>query len=116
MSRRIACVGLVLVSAWCGGVVPGSAQSPAPARPPLTVTSPNGTLVVTLGLGDHLTWAVSARGQEILRPSRLGLVLADGPTLGTKPVVASTTPQRVNQTLRTVVRIKRAEVLDRFNA
>jgi alpha-glucosidase len=91
-----------------------SAQTLMAANPPLTVTSPNGAIVVTLGLGDQLTWAVSDRGKDVLRPSRLALVLADR-TLGKKAALTSTTPRSVNQVLRPVVRIKRADISDRFN-
>jgi alpha-glucosidase len=70
---------------------------------------------VTVGLGDHLTWSVALRGKVIVAPSRLGMTLASGPVLGAKPVVSATRTRAVDQVLRPVVRIKRAEVRDRFN-
>ncbi len=93
----------------------GVAQKAGRAVPPLTVTSPNGALVVTVGVGEQLTWSVTLRGRAILLPSRIGMTLADGQVLGAKPVVSATTTRAADQLLRPVVRIKRAEVRDHYN-
>jgi alpha-glucosidase len=79
------------------------------------VASPDGALVVTIGLGEQLTWSVALRGKVIVGPSRLGLTLATGQVLGAQPLVMATSTRSVDQVLRPVVRIKRAEVRDRFN-
>src|SRR3972149_8690431 len=63
--------------------LPLAAQQRAVA--PLTVSSPAGALVVTVGLGDQLTWGVTLRGRAVLLPSRLGLTLAPGPGPGARP-------------------------------
>ena len=92
-----------------------SAPSARASAAPLTVASPNGALVVTVGVGDQLTWSVSLRGRAVLLPSRLGMTLASGQVLGAKPVVTVTKTRTVDQVLRPVVRIKRAEVRDHYN-
>lgn len=85
------------------------------ATAPLTVASPNGALVVTIGTGAQLTWSLSLRGRVLLSPSRVALTLDDGRVLGAAPRVTRTTTRKVDQVLRPVVRYKRAEVPDRFN-
>ncbi len=106
-----------------------AAAALAPAQSstdPLTVASPDGAIVVTVAAGDELTWAVSAGGREILRPSPIGLTLAGGldrrspsggggRVLGARAVVSATSSRRVDEVLRPVVRVKRAEIRDRFN-
>jgi len=88
---------------------------------PLTVASPDGAIVVKVGTGDQLTWAVSAGGREILRPSAIGLSLEGGSVggggrvLGAGPVITGTSTRSVDDVLRPVVRVKRAEIRDRFN-
>jgi alpha-glucosidase len=93
-------------------------SAPVAAQPhiePLTVTSPNRALTVTIGTEGRLTWAVSFRGRPLLRPSRIAMTLADGRVLGASPVVSGTTTGSQDQVLRPVVRVKRAEVRDRYN-
>jgi alpha-glucosidase len=108
----IAALAALLVIASSEGV----AQKASRAAAPLTVTSPNGALSVTVGVGEQLTWAVTLRGKTILKPSRLGITLADGQVLGAKPVVKATSTSAVDDVLRPVVRVKRAEVRDHYNA
>lgn len=88
---------------------------PLNARQSFSVTSPNGAIVVTLGTGEALTWAVSVRGRPVLEPSRIALRLADGRTLGQQPRVSETSTRSVDSVLKPVVRVKRAEVRDHFN-
>ncbi|MFA6167860.1 MAG: glycoside hydrolase family 97 catalytic domain-containing protein, partial [Gemmatimonadaceae bacterium] len=123
MNRRTSIAALVLAGAALGvpRVAPAQAKGGA-AVPlvraggsPLTVASPNGALVVTVGVGEQLTWSVTLRGRAVLLPSRIGMTLAGGQVLGAKPVVSATSTRAVDQILRPVVRIKRAEVRDHFN-
>ena len=120
--------------AWCGAVavafavleVPQPLLAQASSRTPdraaraasapasLTVASPNGALLVTVGLGEQLTWSVTLRDRVILHPSRLGMTLGSGQALGVRPVVKSTRTRIVDQVLKPVVRIKRAEIRDHF--
>ncbi len=100
---------------FIGAAVAASASAQVPAQAPLTVASPNGALVVTVGIGEQLTWAVALRDKVILQPSRLSMTLAGGQVLGARPIVQATRTRTVDQRLAPVVRIKRAEVRDRFN-
>jgi alpha-glucosidase len=79
------------------------------------VASPNGTLVATVGVDGQLTFAVSLRGREIVRPSRISMTLDGGSVLGANPVLASSSSRSVDQVLKPVVRIKRATVRDHYN-
>ena len=120
-ARRVVLAGIVGSLLLAPQVV--AAQSRGPSSPgrrasgaaPLTVSSPNGALTVTIGLGDQLTWAVTLRDKPILNPSRIGLLLAGGQMLGARPVVKKTVTRSVDQILRPVVRVKRAEVRDHYN-
>jgi len=95
--------------------LPAAIPAQAPAPPPLAVASPDGALVVSIGTGAQVTWSVTLRGKVILLPSRLGMTLAGGKVLGADPVVTNTGTRRVDQVLTPVVRVKRAQVRDRFN-
>ena len=107
-----------------GAQAPRAATAGGPAlsaAEPLTVSSPDGALTVTVGTGAQLTWSVALRGRVIVQPSRIGLTLAASQpggaptTLGANSVVANTTSRAVDQVLKPVVRVKRAEVRDHFN-
>ncbi len=54
-------------------------------------------------------------GKPVLLPSSIGLTLDAGRVIGALPKVRATTTRTVDQVLRPVVRVKRAEVRDRFN-
>jgi alpha-glucosidase len=88
------------------------AQQPGP----LQVTSPDGALVVTIASGERLTYAVRHRGRDLILPSPLGLTLSDGTVLGAQPIVSSSKSWTVDEVLKPVVRVKRAEVRDHYNA
>jgi len=113
--RTLSRPGLAVLAALVvGTLAPGMAAAQA-APGPLTVTSPNRALTVTVGTEGRLTWAVSFRGRPLLRPSRIAMTLGDGRVLGAAPVVSGTTTRSQDQVLRPVVPAKRAEVRDRYN-
>ena len=95
-------------------VPPSEALAQQPG--PLQVTSPDGALVVTIASGERLTYAVRHRGRDLILPSPLGLTLSDGTVLGAQPIVSSSKSWTVDEVLKPVVRVKRAEVRDHFNA
>jgi len=111
-SLGLAALGALVLATLAAGK---AAAQPQPDREPLSVTSPNRALTVTLATEGRLTWAVSFRGRPLLRPSRIALTLADGRVLGASPVVSGTTTRSQDQVLRPVVRVKRAEIRDRYN-
>lgn len=71
--------------------VPALAQTPPEPvwQPP--VTSPDGDIVVEAGVrGGEPVYRVAYKGQPVLLPSRLGFVLADGPSLHDGLTIADT--------------------------
>jgi alpha-glucosidase len=102
-TRAIACAGVVVS---VGSTV--SAQ-------PQTVSSPNGSIVVTVRTSPALTYSVSVRGREILGPSQIAMMLDGGEMLGANAVLTGSTPQSVDRMLRPVAPTKRAQVRDHFN-
>lgn len=91
------------------------AEASAQAVAPLEVASPGGALVATVAAGEALTYEVKHRGRPLVLPSEIGLQLADGVTLGANPRVVGSSTRSVDGILRPVLRIKRAEIRDRFN-
>ena len=108
---RLAALAAAMVGAT---LLPGIAAAQS-VREPLTVSSPNRALTVTIGTEGRLTWAVSFRGRALTRPSRIAMTLADGRVLGASPSITATTTRSQDQVLRPVVRAKRAEIRDRYN-
>jgi len=92
-----------------------AARVPAKAPAPLTVASPNGAIIATVGPEGRLTWSVAVGGQQVLLPSPIAITLDDGRVLGAKPQILRTTTRSADAVLKPVVRIKRAEIRDRFN-
>jgi alpha-glucosidase len=71
--------------------VPAQEKGPAPAA--ATVTSPDGRIVVAVGIDQEKTrpvYRVSFRGEPLLRDSALGLVLDGGPSLAQGLTIAGT--------------------------
>jgi alpha-glucosidase len=112
MIRRLWRVTLMAAAACWPMLGTASAET---AKTPLSVTSPGGALVVTIGTDAQLTWSLSARGRTLLMPSRIALLLDDGRVLGAMPKVTRATTRRVDQVLRPAIRSKRALVRDLFN-
>ncbi len=112
VTRRAMATGLSLaVLLWPAGGASGQQA----AATPLTVASPNGTIVVSITAGSDLRWSLDVGGKPVLLPSSIGMTLDGGRAVGALPKVRATTTRSVDQVLRPVVRIKRAEVRDRFN-
>jgi alpha-glucosidase len=103
----------VLVTA-CLAIVTLARSASAQTGGPLSVTSPNGAVQLTVNTQDRLTYAVSVRGREVVSPSTIGMTLQSGQVLGAQPKVLKTSVRTGDAVLRPIVRIKRAEVRDRF--
>ena len=113
MSRRSVVAGFAMIAA-CAATAPAALSAPQPEAPAFTIASPNGAIEITVATKGQVTWGVTVRGREVLRPSRIALTLQGGRVLGAGPSVVGSTPRRVDQVLRPVVRLKRAEIRDRF--
>ncbi|HPW21822.1 MAG TPA: glycoside hydrolase family 97 protein [Vicinamibacterales bacterium] len=81
----------------------------------LTVASPSGAIVATVGTTGGVTWSVSMKGRQIVKPSPIAMTLDNGRVLGGAPVAVGTTTRSADRVLKPVVRVKRAEIRDHFN-
>ena len=79
------------------------------------VTSPDGKIAVQVDAGkEAVSYTVQLDGKTLIAPSYLALELADGRTLGTKPVVRKASVKSFDQTIDAPF-YKRAEIEDRYN-
>ena len=84
------------------------------AQKQYTLQSPDKNITVTIEAGQQLTYAVMHGNTCVLSPSPIGMKLADGTQLGTKPVVKSAKTCSVNQMLPSPL-YKRAEIPEVYN-
>ncbi|KQV46673.1 glycoside hydrolase family 97 protein [Duganella sp. Root336D2] len=82
----------------------------------IELDSPDRQLRVTIGTGDHLSFAVSHRGTDLVLPTPIGITLAGIGSLGDKPRLAGQQRRSVDTVLRPVVAQKSREVRDHYNA
>jgi len=87
----------------------------AAPQAPLTVASPNGAIVVSVTATSELEWAVNMNGRAVLLPSKIGMTFSNDRIIGRNPKIKTSKVSTVDQTLRPVVRIKRAEIRNRYN-
>ena len=80
----------------------------------VTVASPDGTIRLTMNAGETLTYTIAVNGREVLGPSRISMTLQGGEVLGSKPAILRSTETTGDRILRPVVKIKRAEITDRY--
>ena len=112
--RKASLAAIVLAVVVLLVAAPAHGQKPAAAGP-FQVASPNRAIVVTITTKGQVAWSIALRGAPITRPSPLAMILDGGRTLGAQPVVTGSTTRSADTILKPVVRIKRAEVRDRFN-
>ncbi|MDR2697713.1 MAG: glycoside hydrolase family 97 protein [Holophagales bacterium] len=84
-------------------------------RAPLTVASPNGAIVVSITADSDLKWAVNMNGRTVLLPSKIGMTFSNGRIIGKNPKIKTSKVSTVDQALRPVVKIKRAEIRNNYN-
>ena len=70
----------------------------ASAAEVVEVSSPDGRLRLSLSVGATVTYSVSYRGREVVRPSAIGLNVS-GRRLGVQPEVKAVQPRSVNQAI-----------------
>ncbi|MDR0498408.1 MAG: glycoside hydrolase family 97 protein [Holophagales bacterium] len=85
------------------------------AQAPLTVASPNGAIVVSVTADSDLKWAVNVSGRTVILPSKIGMTFGNGRVIGRNPKIKTSNTSTADQTLRPVVKIKRAEIRNRYN-
>jgi len=81
------------------GAASAALAKPTETSAPLRVVSPDGRVRLELDTRQgQLSWSVARDGRGVLRPSRLGLDLADGARLGAGATVVSATRRRLTGT------------------
>lgn len=91
------------------GLASAALAAPGEGTVPLRAVSPDGRVQVELDAREGgLSWSVLHNGRSVLRPSRLGLVLADGGQLGTGATVVSVSRRRLTGTWRPTFGVKAA--------
>jgi alpha-glucosidase len=103
-------LSLIAWSFFCFGTSAALAE-----RSPITLSSPNGELTVTIEVGQRVTWSVIAHGTPVLAPSPIGMTLEGSPVIGKNARVVGVTTSTVDRILHPTVKLKRAVIRDWFN-
>jgi alpha-glucosidase len=110
--RRSIVLFLLLCLSGAAYLSAGSVQA---ASNSFSVTSPDGSIRVTIHAGSELTYSVSVGGRQILHPSSISITLASGQVLGKPAIVTGSDTRSVDRLIRPVLKIKRAEIRDSYN-
>lgn len=78
------------------------------------VTSPNGAVLVKVEAGAKLQWSVQHKGQQLIMPSAISMLLQDGEVLGDHAKVSSAKPASVN-TQFNAINYRKLVVKDVYN-
>ena len=92
----------------------GASERAAVAQPVHSLRSPDGRLVVTVSLGERITYDVLSDDRSLLKGSTLSITI-DGVTLGRAPRLAKVTPRRHDASIEPPVRQKAAAIRERYN-
>jgi alpha-glucosidase len=79
------------------------------------VSSPDGRLILTIDAGPMISWKASYDGKEIISSVKLGMVLADGMTLGENEKVKKVFTGKIDNLLEPVVAAKHSVIPDQCN-
>jgi len=79
------------------------------------LASPDGRIRVQVGVAEDVTRTVFVGETRVLAPSPLSMDLGGGRILGREPVVERSDTRSIRRTIRPVIRVKTAEILDHFN-
>lgn len=89
-------------------------RSPAASGEALVVSSPDGKMVVSVGLGGKISYSVSYRGRVLLAASPISIRLYDGRVIGERPALLSKKSDHVENLLQTVYG-RNAEIKEDYN-
>lgn len=110
---RLTCARIFLLAGvFLSSVVPLPANEP---EAEYLLTSPSGNLELRIQTESELSYSLSAGKKPILKRSGLSLSLTDGRTFGLNPRLTGIGRKSVDQILRPVIKVKRAEIPDRYN-
>ncbi len=79
------------------------------------LSSPDGTVVLTVSVDQGITYSLSVNGQLLMSGSSLSLTVNDFKTLGQNPKVIREKRQLVNQILKPELKVKSNQIIDNFN-
>ena len=78
------------------------------------VKSPDGGVVVKVEAGAKLQWSVQHKGQQLIMPSAISLVLQSGEVLGDNARVSSVKPISIN-TRFNAINYRKSVIMDVYN-
>ncbi|MBC8051985.1 MAG: glycoside hydrolase family 97 protein [Sphingobacteriaceae bacterium] len=76
--------------------------------------SPNGKIVMSLEVGEKLSWSVRHENNQVIAPSQISLTLGNGQVLGKNPKVSTSKAISINSTFGAAV-YKKKTVADVYN-
>ncbi len=79
------------------------------------VSSPDGRLILTVDAGPGISWKATYDSKEIISSVKLGMVLADGKTLGENEKVKKVVTGKIDNLLEPVVAAKHSVIPDQCN-
>ncbi len=78
------------------------------------IKSPDGAISVHVGAGAKLQWSVQDKGEQIIAPSTISLLLEGGDVLGDNAKITSSHSEKINTVLTAINYIK-ASIPDEYN-
>lgn len=77
--------------------------------------SPDGKITITVSAGNNLTLSVNNQGTDVLKATRISMVLGNSEFPGPKDKLRKTAVKSVNETFKPVIAGKRSEISDNYN-
>jgi len=79
------------------------------------LASPDKKIAVTISVANQLNWSAKYNGESILLPSNIALILSDGKTLATKPLVSKAIPSSIKSVITAAVPVKQKLIPEEYN-
>ena len=79
------------------------------------LTSPDGTILLTISVKDKITYTLFVDGQQVMDHSMLSMVVNGNTILGEYPKVHKSKYRLINQKLYPQLQVKSKEIVDNFN-
>jgi len=81
----------------------------------LALDSPDKNITISVDIAENIRYAVAWRGQEVIRPSEISLLLDRERHLGDQPRLQKSRRAAIDRMLEPVVRQKSARIRDHYN-
>ena len=79
------------------------------------LSSPDGTISLNVNVGNEISWSANIDGREVVRASRIAMILGNGRTLGSNEKVRKSKVSLLKETIYPVVANKRSQVANNCN-